>query len=292
MRLSVESAREIQESSNEEWFRLRKERFPNALVGIAEGDSWFDYAPSFIENPLLGDLINQLNKTRKFNLLRVAIAGDTLENMTFGTDAKPPQLQKTLGFIHQYQPDFFIFSGGGNDVAGPNGLKFEPFLNHSKSKLNVLRADYLDYMVNTVFFEMFNHLIQEVIRAKPDIKIFLHSYGYPIPDGRAVIDLEDFQFIGPWFKPPLDRKKLNQMQGEKVVHTLIDALSNLLKRLEAQYSQNITFIDLRPIITQHIADEGGGYTKVWGNELHLTVNGYKRVTEEFQRRILEIFPGH
>ena len=110
--LSQESLREIQESSNEEFFKLRRQLFPDALVGIAEGDSWFDYAPAFVGNPFLGDLINQLNKSKKLNILRIAIAGDTLENMTYGTLFPSPQLQLTLEFIRKYQPDFFYFLAG------------------------------------------------------------------------------------------------------------------------------------------------------------------------------------
>ncbi len=79
------SRQNLSEQSNEEWFRIRKEQHPNAFTGIAEGDSWFDYPPAWISDISLGDLINQLNQRRKVNLFRVAKAGDTLENMTFGT---------------------------------------------------------------------------------------------------------------------------------------------------------------------------------------------------------------
>jgi hypothetical protein len=118
--LDSNSTIQLREQSNEEWFNIRKSDKPKALIGIAEGDSWFDYAPAWISDITLGDLINQLNQRESLNILRIAQAGDTLENMTFGTQAdgkfksKSPQLKKTIELVQRYKPDFFLFSGGGN----------------------------------------------------------------------------------------------------------------------------------------------------------------------------------
>jgi hypothetical protein len=279
-RVLQESSTSLSEQSNEEWFKLRREQFPDAFMGIAEGDSWFDYPPAWISDISLGDLINQLNQRHKVNLLRIAKGGDTLENMTFGNNPNNQSLQltTTLNFIEKYQPDFFLFSGTGNDVAGPNGLKFEAFINNAHSKLDNLKKDYLDYMTNSVFTEMFEYLIQSVIGKKSDIQIFLHGYGYPIPDGRAVIEVGDYKFIGPWFDPALKRKGLSQAQGKVIIKSLIDSLNEMLSSLEKKYPDNVHYIDLRHIISQ---DD-------WENELHLTAQGFKKVADEFEKRILTV----
>jgi lysophospholipase L1-like esterase len=279
--LDERSLQTLQEQSNEAWFRNRKEQKPKALVGIAEGDSWFDYAPAWLSDLSLGDLINQLNQHDAFNILRIAKAGDYLENMTFGSTAngkfksKSPQLEKTLEFIERYQPDFFLFSGGGNDVAGPDGLKFEPFLNHGKSNLPHLRQSYFDLITREVIPEMFEYLIQSIIAKKSDIRIFLHGYGYPIPDGRAV-ELAGFEFAGPWFEPALTRKNLTQADGQVIVTKLIDALNEGIAQLAAKYPKNVHHIDLRKIIQD----------SDWENELHLYAKGFQKVAKEFERQIL------
>jgi hypothetical protein len=279
-RVLKESRKSLSEQSNEEWFKLRKKQFPNAFMGIAEGDSWFDYPPAWISDISLGDLINQLNQRHKVNLLRVAKGGDTLENMTFGNNPNNPSLQltTTLNFIEKYQPDFFLFSGTGNDVAGPNGLKFEAFINNVHSKLDNLKKDYLDYMTNSVFTEMFEYLIQSVIDKKSDIQIFLHGYGYPIPDGRAVIEVGDYKFIGPWFDPALKRKGLSQAQGKVIIESLIDSLNEMLSNLAKKYPDNVHYINLLHIISR---DD-------WENELHLSAQGFKKVADEFEKRILAV----
>ncbi|BDM83107.1 hypothetical protein [Acaryochloris marina] len=277
------SSSSFRDQSNEEWFKLRMKIKPEALKGIAEGDSWFDYPPAWVSDISLGDLINQLNMRSKINLLRVAKAGDTLENMTFGTNplVNSPQLVKALALIDKYEPDFFLFSGVGNDVAGPNGFKFEPFLHHSRSQLSTihLKEDYLDFMTNKVFYEMFEFLIKEVISAKSDIKIFLHGYGYPTPDGRAVIEIGDYEFIGPWFEPALRRKGISQAEGKVIAKRLIDSLNEMLKDLSDKYPNNVYHIDLRTIIK-----DGD-----WENELHLSAQGFKKVADEMERTILEAF---
>jgi lysophospholipase L1-like esterase len=285
------SKEELQLQSNENWFNFRKTVKPDALIGIAEGDSWFDYPPAWISDevlrgdPRLGDLINQLNQFSNLNLLRISKAGDTLENMTFGNNPDSeirfisPQLEETIRLIQHHQPNFFIFSGGGNDIAGTNGVRFEPFLNHNKSSLNHLRDSYFKSVTQESFPEMFIYLIERVKAAKPDIKIFLHGYGHPIPDGRAVLKIFGFDFVGPWFEPALRRKNISQSEGKEIVSKLIDAFNDMLSNLEQAYPGVVYYIDLRPVI-----DESD-----WANELHLSALGFKKVAEKINEKINEVF---
>jgi len=280
--LSENTKREIRESSDEFFFELRKQQFPNALIGIAEGDSWFDYAPAWLEDANRGDLVNQLNISRKFNLLRVARAGDTLENMVYGTkydkDYRPEksQFEKTLELIRKHQPKFLLFSGGGNDVAG---AEIESFLNHASSGLEPLRKSHLDYVLTQVFTKIFEELITKTKAAAPGIHIFLHGYGYAIPDGRAVARVVGFDFVGPWLRPAFAKKRIAQVtQAQEIIRILIDNFNNMLAEIASQHG-NVHYIDLRPIIQ----DED------WANELHLTVDGYEKVAKEFTGRINQVF---
>lgn len=280
--LSENTKKEIRESSDEFFFELRKQQFPGALVGIAEGDSWFDYAPAWLEDSQRGDLVNQLNISRKFNLLRVARAGDTLENMVYGTkydkDYRPEksQFEKTLELINKHQPAFLLFSGGGNDVAGE---EIESFLNHASSGLEPIRESHLDYVLNQVFRKIFEELITKTKAAAPSIHIFLHGYGYAIPDGRAVAKVVGFDFVGPWLRPTFAKKRISQVtQAQKIIRILIDNFNDLLADIASQDS-NVHYIDLRPVIQD----------QDWANELHLNVDGYEKVAKEFTQRINQVF---
>jgi lysophospholipase L1-like esterase len=280
----------LRESSNEFWFINRKILFPKALVGIAEGDSWFDYPPAWLEDKSKGDLINQLNRIKdeqtneiKFNILRIAKAGDTLENMVFGTEydknylPETSQFKKTLWLIRQYQPQFLLFSGGGNDIVG---TELESFLNHATSGLDSLRRDNLTYVLENVFSRIFQHLIDEVNKAKPDIHIFFHGYGYALPSGKEVIQVGDYGFIGPWLRPAFAKKRISLEKSRDIIKELIDGFNNMLEKLASDNeNKNVHYIDLR----QLIKDED------WENELHLNVSGYEKVARKLTEEIDKAF---
>jgi len=258
------------------------------LIGIAEGDSWFDYPPSWLEDPDKGDLINQLNTfksegERKFNILRVAEAGDTLENMVFGNDLnrlgdpEKNQFLRTLALVRKYKPQFVLFSGGGNDVVG-DGL--DAFINHSaiKDKFGLLRNDYVDYILENVFQEVFETFITQIVDIDNNIQIFLHGYGYAIPNGKPVIGDKKFGFIGPWMAPTFARKRIDFEVGQKIITELIDKLNSFLEKIAQEHRQNVHYLDLRDVIQP---DD-------WANELHLTVTGYEKVTEVYTDKLLDV----
>ena len=58
-----------------------------------------------------------------------------------------PPIEATLRAIKQYQPEVFLFSGGGNDIAGS---ELASYLNHKSSTLLVLPEDYVQYAFSTV----------------------------------------------------------------------------------------------------------------------------------------------
>ncbi|NET37251.1 MAG: hypothetical protein F6K19_35370 [Cyanothece sp. SIO1E1] len=287
---------QIRDSSNEIAFQRRLILSPNALVGIAEGDSWFDYLPAWAEDPVKGDLINQLNRfkeenKRKFNILRIAEAGDTLENMVLGNDldkrGRPRRNQfiRTLELVRQYEPDFILFSGGGNDVVG-EGL--DAFINHAEfenglhggsgNRLEILREEYVDYMLNQVFKNIFEYLIGELTGAKSDIQILLHGYGNAIPDGKPVIGTPAFDFIGPWMEPTFARKRIDFSKGQDIIIELIKQFNEMLKGVASNYP-NVHYLDLR-----HIIQAGD-----WANELHLTVKGYEKVAQQYIEKLQQLF---
>lgn len=283
------SIEDIRESSNEIAFNIRLKKFPDALRGIAEGDSWFDYLPAWAEDPTRGDLINQLNlytedNDRKFNIFRVAEAGDTVENMVFGhnTDqnSRPEenQLGKILRLIGEYKPAFFLFSGGGNDIVGET---LDSLVNHAvlEDNLGLIRTDNFDYILNKVFKDIFEYLISEITLAKPDIHIFVHGYGYAIPNGKPVIGVPRFGFIGPWMAPTFARKQISLAKGEKIIQELIDLFNDFLKKI-ANSHPNVHYLDLRNIIKPND----------WANELHLTVDGYEKVAREYINHLDSVFP--
>ena len=156
---------------------MQKRQYKDRI--IAEGDSWFDYIPGT-------DLIDCLINHYGYAIDNHAKAGDTLENMTHGASIDveinrlAPEFRLIVEKIKRLQSRVFLFSGGGNDVAG------DEFINYSTG-LPAIKKEYADYMVNTVFRRLLNYMIREVTTASPAIQIIIHGYGHTAPTGKGLL---------------------------------------------------------------------------------------------------------
>lgn len=235
---------------------------------VAEGDSWFDYPPGL-------DLLDNLKQSFGYDIFKVAEAGDTLENMAYGTEIRldfsrrPPPLIETMRAIQEHRPRALLLSAGGNHLVGD---AFMAYLNHVDSGRALLREDYLQFMVLTVFREGYRHIIRQARAIQPELPVVVHGYAYAIPDGRAVINFPfGFKFVGPWLLPALARKGVARpAEREDVVRRLIDLFNEMLMDL-AREDPNVRYVDLRPLVTR----------KDWANELHLKSGAYLRGAAAF-----------
>ena len=238
---------------------------------IAEGDSWFDYLPGT-------DLIDCLVNLFHLNIENYGKAGDTLENMIFGTgitrhfQREVPQIYSILRRIEQVKPKVFLFSGGGNDVAGD---EFASFLNHNLSGLPPFREEFASHLIQVVFRSYFVALIAEVAKYSPSTQIVVHGYGHTLPTGIGV-DVLLFNFAGPWLRPALTQKAiLDEAQQRDIVLLVINKYNEMLASLDVEYP-NFHYVDLRPILDPHTD---------WVNELHLTNSAYARASQRIYEKL-------
>ncbi len=271
----------------------REEGAPRHHTVVAEGDSWFDYKPAFLEGTPLNpgrDLLGHLQAFGRFSVFRVSQAGDTLENMVYGTDTKghgpnekpdlPPEIEDTIRAIRDKRPDAFIFSGGGNDVAG---VELGAYLNHADSGLPPLREDVLADEIDRYVPTAFAALIERVRAVNPTLPIFLHGYDYPTPDGRPVIELLGWSFIGPWLKPALTAKRHTRLAvGRQLLRQLIDRFNAALQRVAAAHT-DVYYIDLRGTLR-----DDAGYRRDWINELHPTSDGFRKLAGKINDALLSV----
>lgn len=232
---------------------------------VAEGDSWLDYFPGT-------DIIDCLRNLHNYPIDNFAKAGDTLENMIYGTGINSrfqrttPSIVKVLSQLKKLKPKIFLFSGGGNDVAGD---EFESYLNHKESGLPIVQNKRVAYMVDTVFKKYFEDLISKVNAVSPRTHIVTHGYGYTKATGKGV-NFFLFTWAGPWLKPALARKGIFDSRSQnRAVKKLIDRYNELLKSLDQSF-HNFHHVDLRNEIDPK---------KDWVNELHLRNSAYARVAD-------------
>lgn len=243
---------------------------------VALGDSWFDY------QPIGFDILDFLQRVPEYQIYDHGEAGDTLENMVYGTDFKrrtfrpsKPRLEDTLDDLRLSGAKFLLLSGGGNDFAGN---ELENLLNHAETGYSPIRDNHLDYLVETVFRGAFEALFERVWAIDPNIQIIGHGYGNAVPDGRAVIQIGRFQWVGPWLRPAFAKKRIVcSCQAQEIITTLISRLNGLLQSLESQYA-NYHALDARTVIEP----------SDWENELHLKNSAFRRVAMLFRDKIDEL----
>ena len=247
------------------------EAFPERRRLVAEGDSWFDYLPGI-------DVLDHL-EDMGYAIRKVARAGDTLENMVNGTDYDrdfsrlPSPLDATLDLMRKEKARILLFSGGGNDIAGP---PLEAFLNHKETGLEPIRAQYTDHVLGTVVSTSYGHMVRRVLEeVGPDSHVISHGYGDPIPDGRAVINLPGgWHFLGPWLRPALTKKRyVDDGERRGIMRDLVARFNTTLRRLadSPELRDHFHYLDVRPLI-----DDDG-----WANELHLKNSRFGRVARAF-----------
>jgi hypothetical protein len=242
-------------------------------VLVAEGDSWFDYPPGY-------DVIKGLRDAR-YNVHSISSAGATVEQMVYGPDndqpvadffrRDPSQLAETLRYIRERRPDAVLFSGGGNDLAGDELL---PLLNHKNAGGDPLRAEMVEafYRILREGYRTFLSMVRmEARRQGRTIPVLGHSYDYAFPDGRGVVNLGSFHFIGPWLLPSLNRKGYTEAEGKPIVARLIDRHHAMLVSLAAEFPF-FHPVDLRGTLPRK---------SDWANELHPTNHGFRRVVRKF-----------
>ncbi len=247
------------------------EMLSSGQVLVAEGDSWFDYRPGT-------DLLDCLRRNHGYVIESLADAGDTLENMIYGTEIDrnfkrvTPTIGRVLDRLRRFKPKAFLFSGGGNDVAGD---EFESYLNHIDSGLPAVRADVVTNMIDVAFREYFVDLVEKVAAASPDTQVLVHGYGYTKPTGIGV-NVWLFRFAGPWLRPALARKGIfDEVVQQNIVITLIDRYNSMLTALDEAHP-TFHHVDLRDML-----DPDGD----WVNELHLRNSAFARVADRFDQRI-------
>lgn len=254
--------------------RLRGRPAAEKLV-VAHGDSWFDY-------PIGTDIIDCLRRFHGYRVVNHARAGDTLENLVYGTRfdpgrgyrALPSRFGDVLADLRKHRARVLLFSGGGNDVAGE---EFAQFLEHAGADLGTLRRAHARHVIGVLFGRVLSDMVERATRAAPGVQVFSHGYGYPHPDGRGVGLGIGLSFIGPWLRPALAAKRIDaETEGASIVRELIDMFNDTLAQVARDHA-NFHYIDLRGVI--------GESPRAWVNELHVRNSVYGAVAGVFAERI-------
>lgn len=247
-------------------FEEMVEDHPHKAQILAEGDSWFAI-------PTARNLIKQINKIGQFNILNLASSGDeAMEMMTWDQKKKIHQL--LLDEDNEYDFKALLFSGGGNDIVGPE--MWHLFQDHQPGMTasDCFNGDMFDVKI-TQIKSAYRELINIRNNLKPDLPIITHTYDKAIPSGRAA-RLLGIKVAGPWIKPALDERKIPKKLHREIVDILLSRLRSTFIDLEGEYN-NFYVVDSYGVIAAN----------QWGDELHPKSSGFKKIVNHKWKPMFE-----
>ena len=221
---------------------------------FAEGDSWFQF-------PLLRrDVVDHLSAD--FAVYCTSAAGDTLENMTSG-------LEDTLQLIGAHRPDAFLFSGGGNDIAGD---ELGGFLRAASAaaKPEDLISEAFDQFLRRLSSRLL-HYFNGISRRYPKLPILCHGYDWPYP--RAG---------GRWLFPAFEERGIPAELRMNTLRLMIDRYYETLAVVADSARGPVTVVDCRGAV---------GDESEWFDELHPWDGGYGRVAARFTEALHHLSPA-
>ncbi len=240
-------------------YRQNLVRYPDRIRIVAEGDSWFQYPF------MLRDIIDYLSGV--YSVFSVAAAGATLEDYLKNSEF--------LETIAQVKPQFFLLSGGGNDLLGeafatlirdaPDGSKTGPDRYLTDAFQTTL----------TAVLDRYKRILRLVHLGYPEVRVLVHGYDYVIPSGA-----EKLPGSSSWMGEVLNKRGITATtEREGISRHIIDGFNEQLRTVAAQYP-NVTYLDLRGTVrrTDRLAD-------YWYDEIHPNDKGFLSLSSKFVAEI-------
>lgn len=247
----------------EQYFAQSIKHFPNDPVILSEGDSWFSYPGHANTIDHLDDMFHH-----DISLLRLEKSGDTIHNMTTGSE-----LAQMRHLLTIYDVDALLFSGGGNDVVGPELVDLfthvppgDDWRDHITPKM-----DFTFQMLEQAYTGI--ALLRDQYR--PNCLIVTHGYAYVQPSGKPTkfwlwpIPLN--VTVGPWIRKNLELVGIDTAAAQtEVVKYLIDRFNEMLQKVATNQPRFVA-LDNRSTLGPND----------WSDELHPTRDGFKRIAKSF-----------
>jgi hypothetical protein len=254
-------ARQLAETKNQ----LNRQR--NAPVLFGEGDSWFRFPFPLVPFPVHNLLEGLRDADYVVEGEDTSQNGDTVANMS-----QPANLAFLATPLQAYQPDGFLFSGGGNDLFTETQHE-RPSKFHEMLRQRAAGPPQLDAAILGATIDRLKTGYRAVIGMALDhnVPVVLHTYGLPIPSGIPALAsiLKATPQIGPWIRPVLKDRGYNpDQEGGPIVAELLQAFKDMLHQVGRP---GVTVVDLSRVIIPDL----------WHDELHLISEGWKRCAQAY-----------
>jgi hypothetical protein len=253
-------------------YRAELRKWPGSVGIIAEGDSWFAFP-----RPIRTNLVEELNRINRERMAIWSLArnGDTAQEIMFGQQYE--RLRQL--FADPTLPlDGFLFSAGGNDLVGDNLSNYLNTWREGMQWLDCLNMPFLDLRFRDL--EVCYQRLADLRDAyKPRVWLFTHAYDWATPSGKGIRIL--WLMLGGWLKKQFVKKGIHDPEiQEKIVAYLLERFGKMQESFEAA---NERVVYVRTLGTLNRDTD-------WGDELHPTTQGFRKISGRFQAALHSKFP--
>ncbi|MFI5128583.1 MAG: hypothetical protein ACHQFX_01270 [Chitinophagales bacterium] len=263
------------------------------IIVLAEGDSWFNYPI------ILTDIIDRINMDKDLAVYSIASGGDWLLNMLTGRE-----YVEELSISH---PDWFLISGGGNDLVGsrrlatilqPDGGSVEyqknewaqSLIDNAEKTQVPLQDDFFqgleylskDFYALLMFFHLqYYFLLKGILKGGGDsapkfdgIRIITQGYDYPLPSFNYRFGLNPVTWYIPFIRMFLGHgswlKQPLQIRGindGENQRKVMYAMIYLFNEMMIEMGSLFNALQIRPRVF-HIDSRDSVGKNGWADELH------------------------
>lgn len=248
-------------------FHKSQRQHPQWPVVVSEGDSWFSYS----------DVIGRLDdpedawpqSQRAWSLLRLEKNGDEIMTMLSGG-----QRAELREIFDRWRIDALLFSGGGNDIIGPDLLPLLRPFREGMTARDMVAYSRFERRLRQIR-DCYRELLDQLADADQETKVFVNSYDYTIPSDRPV-RLLGCRVAGPWLLPYFKERGIPLSFGPEVVKLLIDGL---VASIEVVAAESRGVGRLIRVETRNVVGDR------WKDEIHPDREGAKAVAAAFERAL-------
>ncbi|MBF0108375.1 MAG: hypothetical protein HQL76_04280 [Magnetococcales bacterium] len=240
---------------------------------IAEGDSWFSYPRRAVFFGQPSNVVDCLSSMSYFNLLQLSSPGDEAVKMLSGSSFR--EIKRLLEKYYE-QLDFFLFSGGGNDIVGEGDM--DRFLHDQNTTpgnpLGWINQEEFNKTLEKII-QAYKRLIDHVMDCNSRCILITHTYCYPLPSNIGGAFLGGLFKTKSWIKPYMEEKGIKYKKDQyAIIKWMIDAFADELIKLR---SDRVRVLDIREMMPNRTD---------WLNEIHLTPAAYSKVAGLFYKEIV------
>jgi hypothetical protein len=200
-------------------------------------------------------------------LLRLEKAGDEVMSILSGS-----QRSKLRNYFGRWTLNAFLFSGGGNDIIGPDLLPvLRPYAAGAQAQ-DLISFSRFERRLRQIQ-DCYRELLDLLADSSQKCKVFVNSYDYVVPSNKPVKLLGIVDVAGPWMLPYFEARKIPAALRSEVVKLLIDGFCAAIDQVAAEP---------RGVGRLVRVETRGTVQGDWKDEIHPGRKGAKRVAKAFE----------